>query len=156
MHLRPVIAILVGFLVLTARHDAEAQYIQEIPAPQLPDIAMASFDYYGRPVIYYNPYFVAQVHPTIRRFFYLHEVGHHILGHLRREMFEANQWNRSWLRQNYEMEADCHAARNMSRQERQFVMAYFAQTQGPMRPDWLHPTGYERAAVVAQCEGAAQ
>jgi hypothetical protein len=139
------------FLLLTAMPNAEAQYIQEIPAPQLPDIAMASFDYYGRPVIYYNPVIVSQVHPVVRRFFYLHEVGHHSLGHIRREMFEANQWNRAWSRQNYEKESDCFAARSMSPQERQFISEFFVRTQGPTRPDWLHPTGYERAVVVAQC-----
>ncbi|MEM6822031.1 MAG: hypothetical protein AAF558_08840, partial [Verrucomicrobiota bacterium] len=85
------------------------------------------------------------------RFFRLHEYGHHALKHLQREQFEANPYNRVHVRQRYEKEADCWAAARMRPQERQLVANFFAGLQGPTRPSWFHPTGYERAHVILNC-----
>ncbi|RMG60211.1 MAG: hypothetical protein D6722_21215 [Bacteroidetes bacterium] len=127
-----------------------AQQIREIAMPGLPDVAMATYDQFG-PVIYYNPQIMRQVPPALARFFRLHEHGHHALNHIRREYFDANPYNRAWVRQQYEKEADCFAARRLTPLERRQVIAFFVNMQGPNRPDWYHPTGYERAMVIENC-----
>ena len=146
------IKLLVVFLFITLLGTNYAQAIApEIPDPSLPDIAMASIDQFGRPVIYYNPMIARQVGPAISEFFRMHEHGHHALNHLRREYFDANQWNRSWVRQSYEKEADCFAARNVHPQVAKAAIQFFIRMQGSTRPSWYHPTGYERAAVIQSC-----
>jgi len=142
------------FLALLIFYSSSAtSQIIEIPIPQLPDIAVASIGPYGEPVIYYNPYIVQKVGPLISQFFRAHEYGHHALNHIRREWFEGNPYNRTWLRQNYEKEADCFAARNVPPAVAGAAIQFFALTQGPKRPSWYHPTGYERAAVIKRCAG---
>ncbi len=130
--------------------QASSAQIREISVPTLPDVAMASYDQFG-PVIYYNPIICNQVGPIISEFFRAHEYGHHELGHLQREYFEANSYNRAWIRQKYEKEADCYAAKNLSEKHIKTVINFFIRTQGPNRPDWYHPTGYERATVLRDC-----
>lgn len=129
---------------------ASPAQIREIPVPQLNDIAMASIDAQG-PVIYYNPGLCQRVGPLICEFFRAHEYGHHARGHIYREMFNANPYNRAWVRQEYEKEADCWAAANAPIQSSRAAMVYFARMQGPYRPDWYHPTGYQRADVISRC-----
>lgn len=124
--------------------------VREIPAPQLNDIAIASYDAYG-PVIYYNPAICQNIGPLICEFFRAHEYGHHFRGHIQRERFESNPYNRAWVRQQYEKEADCWAAQNTHSEVSKAAVQFFATMQGPTRPDWYHPTGYERATVISQC-----
>ena len=124
--------------------------IREIPIYNLPDVAMAGYDQLG-PVIYYNPSVVQQVGPVLSGFFKAHEYGHIYLNHTQREMFEANPYNRAWVRQEYEKAADCYAARNVQPQVAQAAIQFFSTMQGPTRPDWYHPTGYERSAVIQNC-----
>ena len=131
---------------------APTHLIREIPVADLPDIAIASFDEHG-PVIYYNPSLARRVGPWVTEFFREHELGHHKLGHLQRESFSATPFNRAWLRQAYEREADCYAAQRVSPYAVMAAIEFFVRTQGPTRPDILHPTGYERVAVIRNCAG---
>ncbi|WP_223668882.1 M48 family metalloprotease [Kangiella shandongensis] len=124
--------------------------IREIPNPNLSDVAVASIDAQG-PVIYYNPRITQQAGPYLSEFFRAHEYGHHHLGHLYREQFQANPYNRAWVRQSYEKEADCYAARRVSPTAARAAVSFFNQLHGASRPDWYHPTGYERAAVIIRC-----
>ena len=124
--------------------------IREIPRTDINDIAIASYDQHG-PVIYYNPIISDQVGPVLSAFFRAHEYGHHYLGHIRREFFESNPYNKVWLRRVYEKEADCWASKNSTQQVRITAVQFFAKAHGNNRPTWLHPTGYERAKVILNC-----
>jgi hypothetical protein len=127
--------------------------VREVSRADLPDVAVASYDAYG-PIIYYNPNVLAKVGPVLSAFFRAHEHAHISQKHIQREMFGANPYNRVGLRQSYEKEADCEAARVLARVSPAHVeqsAQFFETTLGPNRPDWLHPTGYERAAVIRQC-----
>lgn len=124
--------------------------IREIPRNDINDIAIASIDQFG-PVIYYNPKICDQVGPVLTAFFKAHEYGHHNLGHIQREFFESNPYNRVWLRREYEKEADCWASKNVSPVVRNTAIEYFIQIQGNSRPTWLHPTGYERSTIISNC-----
>jgi hypothetical protein len=140
------------FIVLLFLTLLASAQIREIAVPTLPDIAMASYDQFG-PVIYYNPIITQQVGPYVTEFFRAHEYGHHVLGHIQREFFDANPYNRAWVRQSYEREADCYAAKNASIFALRATIQFFALVLGPNRPDWYHPTGYERIAVIRNCGG---
>lgn len=148
--MKKLIALALILFILSVQ-SVSAQ-VREIPVKALPDIAMASYDQLG-PVIYYNPILCRQVGPIISEFFRAHEYGHHELGHIQREYFEANAYNRAWVRQKYEKEADCYAAKNLPQRDIETVIIFFIRTQGPNRPDWYHPTGYERAEVLRDCLG---
>lgn len=124
--------------------------IREIPRTDITDIAIASYDQYG-PVIYYNPIICEQAGPLLVAFFKAHEYGHHQLGHLQRELFESNPYNRVWVRRTYEKEADCWASEHVSPEVRNTAIQFFANFHGGERPSWLHPTGYERATVITNC-----
>lgn len=60
--------------------DLLGRPVASIPAA-IDDIAKASLAPNGRPVIYYNPQVLSAVAPQTRVFFYMHECGHHALGH---------------------------------------------------------------------------
>lgn len=144
-------AILICIMVFcsSAFTIATAQ-VREIPVHGLHDVAISSYDQFG-PVIYFNPMITQQLGPFVTEFFRAHEYGHHRLGHIQREFFDANPYNRAWVRQHYEKEADCFAAKNISPQALQAAVQFFVLAQGPNRPDWYHPTGYERAQVIQSC-----
>ncbi|ESZ89341.1 hypothetical protein KT71_002883 [Congregibacter litoralis KT71] len=136
--------------VLLVAASAANSRVQEIADLSLTDIAMASYNRYG-PVIYYNPDICFDVGPLVCEFFRAHEYGHHYRGHLKREYFEANQYNRTWLRRGYEKEADCWAAANTHPKISLAAISFFVSLQGPTRPSWYHPTGYQRAQVISAC-----
>lgn len=142
-------ASLVLFVSLLFTSASWAQ-IRELPVRGLPDIAIASYDQFG-PVIYYNPDVTQQAGPLLTEFFRAHEYGHHALGHIQREFVEANPYNRAWVRQNFEKEADCFAAKNISTDALRTAMLFFKMKFGHNRADWYHPTGYERASVIQHC-----
>lgn len=48
----------------------------------IPDVAQALFDKKGRPTIEHNPSRMKYLNELTRTFFYAHECGHHVLGHL--------------------------------------------------------------------------
>jgi hypothetical protein len=128
--------------------------VREIPVPALQDIAMTSFDQFG-PVISYNPVLVEQAGPALAAFFRAHEYGHVELNHIQREFFQANAYNRAWIRKDYEREADCYAARILRESFPEAIPAAigFFNARGATAGDWYHPTGYDRAEVVRACDG---
>lgn len=129
--------------------NLNAQQIREIAVPSLNDIAMASYDQYG-PVIYYNPQIVKQVGPYLEEYFKAHEYAHHIYNHIKREYFEANRYNRTWVRVKYELEADCYAAKNVSERARKAALLFF-KNQGNHKGSQLHPTGFQRRNRILNC-----
>jgi hypothetical protein len=52
--------------------------------------------------------------------------------------------------QHLEKQADCFAAQRVSETAYREALQLFAM-QGSNRPDWYHPTGYERIAVIREC-----
>ncbi len=84
------------------------QRIREIPVPNLPDIAIASFDALG-PVIYYNPYLVRLHGPNFAMFTRAHEYGHHYLQHAQKRMFVKNPYIIFQYMRSQEIEADLFA-----------------------------------------------
>ncbi len=139
--------------IVLATTLAYAQTIRYIAEPHLPDIAMASYDASG-PIILYNPSVVARTDPDVVQFFKKHEEGHHALGHLQRALFEANSWNRAWVSQSYEREADCYATKQLATTNPSAIddtISFFEHH--PEQVDWYHPPGYERAAVIRSCKG---
>lgn len=120
---------------------------------QNPQIASASLDSFGNPVIYIDP--SAMSNWTASRMFTIaHECAHHILGH----SLPQGMWFRSmnfWATREQELAADCWAAQQLRAilgiQDLQRTIAQFSN-QGPM-PQGNYPSGLERASVVARCAG---
>lgn len=150
-----LILVLISAAALWVSHPATlaAQYegcvdVRGIPvysqvAPNLQDVAMAAFASNGAPVIYYNPYVLSHFSPTTRAFWYLHECGHHALGHAFRN-----------IPQYQEQEADCFAIVTLVQQGRislpqvQQIQAELSQL-GP--GDWQHLPGPMRAINLIGC-----
>jgi hypothetical protein len=123
--------------------DARGLPVASIPNYGLNDIASATLDPAGRPVIYYNPRVVVTHYPATRLFFYAHECGHHALGHT----FGS-------VGMSQEQAADCWAIRTLD--ERGMVtQADVAVIQRELvqfsRADWTHLPGGQRAINLAAC-----
>lgn len=81
------------------------QRIPARPSVAIPDIAAATFDRVGAPVIYFNPYAVTGLPRAVQDFIYAHECAHHVLDHLRAgQVADAIQ----------EAEADCWAVAELT------------------------------------------
>lgn len=144
--LRRSLVLTLGFGLVLLAGSAEAQSIREIPSMNVPD-AQASYDAYG-PVIYYNPVALQQMGPHLAAFLVAHEYAHHALGHLRYLGSPPH------IVKQLELEADCQAARTLAMQGNwmalQAIFQHFS-SQGGSAADALHPTGIERATMVARC-----
>lgn len=108
--------ILVLFVTLLS-HTVRGQYwstpygIREISVTGFNDIVIASFDQMG-PIIYYNPQITQQVDPLVSEFFHSHEYGHHNLGHVTAQPYNANNpYVQQWLTLNVENAADAYSVR---------------------------------------------
>jgi len=124
--------------------------VQFYAMPNLPDIAAATIDSYGNPIIIYNPNVVAQTDPLVVQFFIAHEFGHVQLGHVYSPTYDAQ------TRIYREAEADCFAAQVLAGSNPAALQAayqFFYYAQGPSSPDAVHPTGYQRANTIAACAG---
>lgn len=81
------------------------QIIPSRPSLAIPDIAAATFDRVGTPVIYFNPYVIGGMPRKFQEFIYAHECAHHVLGHLHAgQVVDAVQ----------EAEADCWATAELT------------------------------------------
>jgi hypothetical protein len=123
--------------------DSEGRRVPDRANFYLNDIAVSRLDPSGYPIIEYNPNIVLRVSPPTRRFFYLHECGHHALGHIARNRYVPFA---------SEQEADCWAARAMrdeglSSQELGAIQADISTSQG----DWSHLPGPRRAINLEGC-----
>ena len=147
-----VVCIFLLLLPVNKVFSTPSELIREVAVQGLPDIAIASFDQHG-PVIYYNPELNIAAGPWLSEFFMAHEHFHHRLGHLQRDQFVTKPFSRIMLRQKFEHEADCEAAKVVSPYAVLAAVEYFVYIQGPTRVDALHPTGYERAETIRLCGG---
>jgi hypothetical protein len=106
----------------------------------------------GQATIYYNPGFLAHVGPRLGHFFLAHEYGHIASGHTGGAL-SAGDPRFAPMRRVQELEADCYAAERLGREDLASALAvvqFFAR-MGSFRFDGLHPTGVERATMIAAC-----
>ena len=139
-------------LLLTASIVTAEQKIREVPVPHLRDVAIATFDRYG-PVIYYNPTALKKLGPDIAKFVRAHEYAHLAMKHMQREEQSTLEISTTELRRSFELEADCYAAKTVSRESALAAAENFAKVVGLKRADAVHPTGKERAEIIRQCAG---
>lgn len=125
--------------------------IPEMPIIGLPDIAIASFYYDGRPVIYYNPLSVNRTNPMVVKFIRAHEYGHHKLGHLKQQMFANNPYAHILLAREGEIEADRFATKYWMDHDPKVISAIITQMRSPLTAnwgDWTHLPSPERARLI--------
>ena len=135
--------------------------VPEIPNYSLQDIAMASWysgalpqfgiPMYNGPVIIYNPNVTAQVGPVLTAFFYAHEYCHIDLNHIQKTYFLSNPYNKSWLSQTLELQADACATQRLISQGNILSVRAAAQWfygQGPVQMVPSHPPGQVRASNI--------
>jgi len=142
--------VLTGFPCLTRAQstydgctDIRGIPVLSIRSYGLNDIAVASVDAGGAPIIRYNPQVVSSVRPQTRLFFYAHECGHHALGH-----------TLSGVRLGQEQEADCWSIRTLVQKEL-LTSSDITLIQGDLavmsKGDWTHLTGPQRAINLRAC-----
>lgn len=132
--------ILAAIAVLATSHlctGTNAQ-VRERARFALPDIAQATTDRFGRPLVLYNPAACEALGPEMCEFVRAHEYGHIALGHLYDGTPDAVA----------EAQADCWAAKNASPAAVQAASRYFSSG---MFGTSIHGSGPQRARRVASC-----
>ncbi len=153
--MKPTLILILCLLLSFLNKKVNSQTINQVPeisVPGLGDIAMASFDNYGRPVIYYDPMVVSSVPSNVAKFFKYHEYGHVNLGHLNtfKVLIMSDPQTQSWVSQKLEKDADCFAAKKLSKSEINSVLQFFYDN-GDYQKDYLHPSNFERAENIKNC-----
>ncbi len=135
--------------------------VPELPNPNLQDIAMATWysgplpqfgmPMYNGPIIIYNPNVTAQAGPLLTAFFHAHEYCHINLNHIQQTYFLSNPYNKSWLSQNLELQADACATEYLLSQGnilsvRSAVQWFYGN--GPVQLAPSHPPGQARAMNI--------
>lgn len=131
------VAVAIGWVT-----TCEAQ-VREVARLALGDVARATTDRRGRPVVAYNPAACARLGPEMCEFVRAHEYGHIALGHL----YDGTPGRRA------EAEADCWAAKNASPAAVRAASNYFNRGYFGSR---THGSGPQRARRVAGCRGGAK
>jgi hypothetical protein len=152
--IRPIAAILFVTLTLGARPGLSQESgptvnVREVADSSLQDVAVAVADPQD-PVIYYNPRLMTRFGPNLSAFVLAHEYGHIRYGHRR---VSSRVTDRAAMMRQYELEADCYAARMLSRVKpiaAEVAIEFFTK-MGDFRYDEDHPTGDERAARIEEC-----
>ena len=106
------------------------------------DVAQASTDRQGRPVVAFNPAACARLGPEMCEFVRAHEYGHIAMGHL----YDGTPDRQA------EAEADCWAAKNASPAAVRAAANYF--NKGYFGSS-IHGSGPQRARRVAGCQSGA-
>jgi hypothetical protein len=143
---------LAGVLTSGTAPQHSAPEVRLVPDVDLHDFAVAVYDP-ATPVIYYNPVLLNQVGPELRAFFLAHEYGHISFRHTRAGVLRAESGDRDSLFQEKELEADCYAARTLSRTDPAAVEAAIRlfSRMGNRNYDTEHPPGARRAARILSC-----
>jgi hypothetical protein len=146
-------AVVVLLAAITAPADAQITYdgcrdfrgtpVASISRPNLGDVAVATYDGNGNPVILYDPNVLTWLSPQTRLFFYGHECGHHVLAHAVRNIpFQAEQ------------EADCFGIRELFKRgllDSDDLLAIQTDLARMARGDWTHLPGPQRAINLEAC-----
>ena len=134
---KTILLAVVSLLAAQMCTDARAQ-VRELRRFALPDVAQATTDRFGRPVVLYNPAACEMLGPEMCEFVRAHEYGHIALGHV----FDNTPDRVA------EAEADCWAARNASPSAVRAASRYFSSG---MFGTSIHGSGPQRAQRVANC-----
>jgi hypothetical protein len=124
--------------------DSRGIRVASIVDYSLNDVANASLDPYGAPIIRYNPRILSWMHAQTRLFFYAHECGHHVRGHAFGSVHPLNM----------EQDADCFAIvtlvndGSLSDDDVGIVQSDIAAAG---RGDWTHLPGPQRAVNLRRC-----
>ena len=150
---------------LLCDRKAQAQYVNpycQIPVfdvPYHPMGGQATFDISGRQVILIDPTLAQRIPfphgQNFRRFLLAHECMHHLSGHIFR-FTQAGAYGGYILMQvshALEMEADCEAARELSRRGDFDIIesAIWVFMNSNPFPTYTHPGGQVRAHNIRQC-----
>lgn len=112
---------------------------------RIPDIAAATYDRVGTPVIYFNPYALTGLPRAMQEFIYAHECAHHVLDHLRNgQVVDAIQ----------EAEADCWAVSELTGRgtlSADDIEAIASALPQLVPGDTTHRPGSVRADDLRQC-----
>lgn len=129
--------------------DATSRPVKSVVDSSLNDIAQATLDASRQPIIRYNPEILSQALPETRFFWYLHECGHHALGHVALGTAYGLPAERA---------ADCWAAQalvklqKMTPERFQQIALGFAANPG----DWQHLPGPQRTLDIVGCAYASR
>ncbi len=127
--------------------DARGIPVTLVRNDRLNDVAMASLGPRGEPIVQYNPRVLSMMALQTQRFFYMHECGHHALGHVLRR-----------IPMGIEQEADCFGIVTLVRNG-EFSDSDIQIVQGDLaragRGDWTHLPGPQRAINLRACLAAA-
>jgi len=142
--IRPVAqVVLVGLtMISTIGHSQTVRpsfHVREVADSGLRDVAVAVSDPFD-PVIYYNPRLMQRFGPNLSAFVLAHEYGHIRYGH--RRVSSRVHFDRDSVMREYELEADCYAARLLAQVKpiAAKVAIEFFQKMGSFRYDGEHPT----------------
>jgi hypothetical protein len=109
------------------------------------DVAVSSYAPDGTPIIQYNPDVLSRFSPVMRRWWYMHECGHHALGHMVRKVPLSQ-----------EQESDCYAITTLM-ESGEFGTREMRQVQSELNQipvgDWQHLPGPQRAINLDGCQG---
>ncbi len=157
-----ILLCMLALLGIVGQTTVAAAQVPEIPDVNLPDIAMVTWHVgplppvglpmYNGPVIIYNPKVIAQVGPALTAFFRSHEYCHVARNHIQQQFFFGNPYNKAWISQGLELDADsCATVTLLSQGNIASVRAAFLWFlgQGPIQHVPSHPPGQARAMNIA-------
>lgn len=158
MKIKTLTVLFLAFVVWVAQAREELFGIPEIPVPTLPDVAIASFDPMGNPVIFFNPNITSRLDPMVLKFIRAHEYAHHKLGHAQRQMYARNPYELVQVSRQNEIDADHFATDYWTRKDPRVVGAFIAAMRDPAKAnmgDWTHLPSPERARLIENWSAAA-
>ena len=132
----------------TSQYWTPQNDVIEIADNNLNDIAIATMDVNGNPVIYYNPIRANQLGNLVSAFFRAHEYGHHYLGHVINQN-NPNQNIRWWLTLNAENDADEYAVRYHINNPNVLRETYNTFMMQNFPGNSTHPSTVDRAQNIA-------
>lgn len=150
---------------LICDRKAQAQYVSpycQVPVFDVPNHPMggqATFDMSGKQVILIDPTLVQRIPfphgQNFRRFLLAHECMHHLRGHASRLAQAGAHGGYILMQMSHavEMEADCEAAKELSRRGDSDVIesAILVFMHSNPFPTYSHPGGQVRAHNISRC-----
>jgi hypothetical protein len=152
VHLLMLLGVVAGFGGHPLRGQEGRSQTREIASTTLRDVAVAIYDPHGS-VIFYNPDLLQQFGAELTAFFFAHERGHIQLHHSRARLQQTAPELRDSLSQEWELAADCLAARSLESSNPGAITAAvdFFIRMGNQSYDREHPSGVRRAAWILAC-----
>lgn len=121
--------------------------------PSFPDYANARIDKDGQPLVLINYPAIGKWPESVRAFTFLHECGHHVLGHMQHALASSS------VRQKLELEADCFSIKKLSEKlslSQGDISDIHSFVSSLGQNDQNHPHGSIRVDTVRQCLAASR